>query len=113
MLLRSKGSVRANSCLASTVAGSLLVLAGALTLSGCQKAEAEKAKAKPTEVSVENPVRELVTEHEEFTGRLVAVEAVDVRARVSGYLDEVFFKDGEDVRAGQPLFKIDPRPYQA
>lgn len=54
-----------------------------------------------------------MTEHGEFTGRTVAVETVEIRARVSGYLEKVHFKDGEDVEAGQPLFEIDPKPYQA
>jgi RND family efflux transporter MFP subunit len=85
------------------------------SLIGCQKGpdQSEKPKPKLTEVVVEAPVLETLTEHEEFTGRLVAVETVDIRARVSGYLEKVFFKDGDDVQAGQPLLEIDPRPYQA
>lgn len=66
----------------------------------------------PPELTVSQPVRHNVTEWDEYTGRFEAVEAVDVRARVSGYLTEVKFTDGEDVQAGELLFTIDPRPYE-
>lgn len=59
------------------------------------------------------PVVSEVVEWDEFTGRLEAVESVDVRARVSGYLQAVHFADGEMVKKGALLFVIDPRPYQA
>jgi RND family efflux transporter MFP subunit len=57
-------------------------------------------------------VKEIV-EYDEFTGRFEAVEAVEIRARVSGYLDSIHFRDGAIVRAGERLFVIDPRPYKA
>jgi len=57
-------------------------------------------------------VRELI-EGDEYTGRLEAVDSVEVRARVSGYLQSVHFKDGQIVKKGDLLFVIDPRPYQA
>ncbi len=100
-------------------APNLLRVAGlavtAAFLGGCQwgAAPAEKPKPKPTEVVVETPIVKSVIEHEEFTGRTVAVETVEIRPRVSGYLDKILFKEGEDVRAGQSLFEIDPRPYKA
>lgn len=102
----------------STTPASLGLLGWALAaclLPGCQwgAATAEKPKPKPVEVVVETPVLETVTEHEEFTGRMVAVETVEIRARVSGYLEKALFKDGDDVKEGQLLFEIDPRPYQA
>lgn len=94
--------------------GGCLALVAAL-VSGCQwgAAPAAKAKPKPVEVVVETPVTKSVIEHEEFTGRTVAVETVEIRPRASGYLEKILFKEGEDVRAGQPLFEIDPRPYKA
>lgn len=64
------------------------------------------------ELTVSQPVSRQVTEWDEYTGRFDAVEAVDVRARVSGYLTEVKFTDGEDVKAGELLFTIDARPYE-
>jgi RND family efflux transporter MFP subunit len=66
----------------------------------------------PPELTVSQPVSRRVVEWDEYTGRFDAVETVDVRARVSGYLTEVKFTDGEDVKAGDLLFTIDPRPYE-
>ena len=54
-----------------------------------------------------------MTETEEFTGRTMAVETVEIRARVTGYLDKVYFKDGSDVKKGDILAEVDPRSYQA
>lgn len=69
--------------------------------------------APPPKVSVAKPVVKQVTEHDDFTGRFDAVESVEVRARVSGFLDSVAFKDGALVKKGDLLFVIDKRPYQA
>ena len=59
------------------------------------------------------PVSKEVTEWDDFTGRLEPIKSVEVRARVSGYLDSIHFKDGQEVKAGDLLFVIDPRPYEA
>ena len=67
----------------------------------------------PPKVTVSKPVVEDVVEWDEYTGRLEAVDTVDVRARVSGYLESIHFKDGQTVKKGDLLFVIDPRPYQA
>jgi len=64
------------------------------------------------EVSVSQPVTRKTIEWDEYTGRFDAVEAVEVRARVSGYLDAVNFTDGQEVKAGELLFEIDPRPFE-
>ncbi|MCW2318074.1 RND family efflux transporter MFP subunit [Rhodoblastus acidophilus] len=53
-----------------------------------------------------------MSDYDEFVGRFNAVDFVEIRARVSGYLQEIDFKDGQFVKKGDPLFKIDPRPYQ-
>lgn len=82
---------------------------------GCQPVAptvAAPAK-KPLEVDVRLPETRTLVEHEEFAGRLVAAEGIELKARVSGELEKVLFKDGDDVAAGQPLFEIDARPYQA
>lgn len=63
-------------------------------------------------VSVANPIKKTVSDVAEFTGRFEASERVDVRAQVSGQLIQVAFKDGANVKKGDLLFKIDPRPYQ-
>ena len=67
----------------------------------------------PAPVDVAKPVVEKVVDWDEFTGRFSAVERVDLRPRVSGYLEEITFKDGQIVKKGDVLFKIDPRPFQA
>jgi RND family efflux transporter MFP subunit len=67
----------------------------------------------PPQVTVSQPVARDVIEWDEYTGRLEAVESVEVRARVSGYLQSVHFTDGAVVKKGALLFVIDPRPYQA
>ncbi|MEO6848661.1 MAG: efflux RND transporter periplasmic adaptor subunit [Chthoniobacterales bacterium] len=89
---------------------SAVILAG-LWLTSCKKEEA--VALPPPVVTVAQAVDQQVQDWDEYTGRLAAVSTVDIRARVSGYLTEVKFKDGDLVKKGQPLFIIDPRPYQA
>src|SRR3546814_12782098 len=67
----------------------------------------------PPPVEAAQPLIRPVTEWDEYTGRFEAIDRVDLRARVSGYLDAVHFKDGQLVREGDLLFTIDPRPFQA
>ncbi len=67
----------------------------------------------PPLVTVAHPIEQTVVEWDEYTGRLSAIEAVDVRARVSGYLQSIHFQDGSTVKQGDLLFVIDPRPYEA
>jgi multidrug efflux system membrane fusion protein len=66
----------------------------------------------PPAVTVAKPVLQDVTEHDEYVGRFVAVSSVEVRARVSGYLDQIHFEDGQIVQQGTLLFSIDKRPFQ-
>lgn len=83
-------------------------------LSGCGADEKSKpATAPPPEVTVSQVVSRDVTDFAEYTGRTDAVATVDIRARVTGYLTEVKFTDGQEVKAGDLLFQIDPRPFQA
>jgi RND family efflux transporter MFP subunit len=67
----------------------------------------------PPTVTVSYPLVREITDYAEYTGRTAAVDSVQVRARVSGYLQKVNFKDGSEVQAGEVLYVIDPRPYQA
>lgn len=91
-----------------------VLVAAALTLvAGCQKDAPKPAAAALPEVMVANPVEEQVTEYEEVTGRTWATDTVEIRARVTGYLDKVYFQDGQEVKAGDVLFEIDPRWFQA
>lgn len=84
-----------------------------LLLAACSGSEAPPAAPPPPEVTVATPVEREITEWDEFTGRLVAVESVELRARVSGYLDSVAFEEGAMVRAGELLMVIDRRPFEA
>jgi RND family efflux transporter MFP subunit len=63
-------------------------------------------------VTASKPHKRMVVEWDEYTGRFDAVDTVDIRARVSGYLTEIHFKDGQRVKKGDLLFTIDPRPFQ-
>jgi membrane fusion protein, multidrug efflux system len=67
----------------------------------------------PPVVPVAQPVARTVTDYAEFTGRTMAAQSVEIRARVTGYLVTASFKEGAAVKAGDVLFTIDPRPYQA
>lgn len=89
-----------------------LSLAG-LTLAGCGREKPKEAEVKPPEVFIEQPYEKVVTEEQEFTGQTVAIETIEVRARVSGYLERNYFRDGDLVREGSLLFQIDDRPYRA
>jgi RND family efflux transporter MFP subunit len=88
-----------------------LVLA-ALLVAGCGGAKKPAGPPPPT-VTVTKALQKEVTEWDEYTGRLAAVDEVEVRAQVSGYLESIHFKDGQVVKKGDLLFVIDPRPYQA
>ena len=83
-----------------------------LALAGCKK-QAAAPSPPPPSVTVAKPVAKKIVEHSEYTGRLAAIENVEVRPRVSGYINEIAFKDGALVKKGDLLFVIDPRPYQA
>ncbi|MFV3073110.1 efflux RND transporter periplasmic adaptor subunit [Niveispirillum fermenti] len=89
-------------------------LTGLLALTGCGRGGQDpQAAAQAPQVVVSQPVKKNVKEWDEYTGRFAAVEGVEIRARVSGYLTAVSFQDGQIVFKGDPLFVIDPRPYQA
>jgi multidrug efflux pump subunit AcrA (membrane-fusion protein) len=64
-------------------------------------------------VTVAKPVVKDIVEQDEFIGRFEAVDQVEIRSRVSGYLDQIHFRDGALVKIGDLLFTIDQRPYQA
>src|SRR5262249_25921494 len=92
----------------------LLVLPWPVALAGCglETAPPPMPPTKAPKVEVTEPVFKSVTEYEEFTGMTQALQTIEVRARVSGYLAKVNFEDGAEVEKGTPLFEIDPRPYQ-
>lgn len=87
----------------------------AVTLAGCGDANSKAGAAAPPAppVSAALVLEQPVAETQEFSGRLEAVERVDIRARVSGFITAVNFKPGSEVKKGEVLFVVDPRPYQA
>lgn len=90
-----------------------LIAAAALAISACSRGAAQAGAPPPPEVDAAQVVVKPVRQWDEFSGRIAATDAVDVRARVSGYIDRIAFKEGNEVRAGDLLFVIDPRPYRA
>jgi len=84
-------------------------------LAGCEPAQPRAAAGPPAspQVTVAKPTRRLIADYDEYVGRFVPVDSVEVRARVSGYLDAVHFQDGQIVKTGDPLFTIDRRPFEA
>jgi RND family efflux transporter MFP subunit len=96
--------------------GAVGLLTAALALAACDDGAGDgqaSAALSPPPVTVATPLVMPITEWYEFTGRFEAIESVEVRARVSGYLAEIAFEDGQMVEQGQTLFVIDRRPYQA
>jgi len=92
-----------------------LVIIAVSTLAACQPSAQEQAGHGPQpgpQVSVAKVISERVTEWDEFTGRLEAPQTVDLRPRISGYIDRVLFQEGALVAAGDILFQIDPESFK-
>ena len=92
---------------AGLFAVAMVVIATVVT--ACSNSQAE-APPPPPEVDAAQVVTKSVRQWDEFTGRIAAIGAVDIRPRVSGYIDRIAFKEGDMVKAGDLLFVIDPRP---
>jgi RND family efflux transporter MFP subunit len=84
-----------------------------LVIAGCARNEAAPSPPPAPRVSVAKVLERSITEYDEFTGRFQAVERVEVRPRVSGYIAAVSFEEGREVKKGDVLFTIDARPYEA
>ncbi len=89
-----------------------LWLAFAAVLTGCSDAQKNAAAPPPPAVTVAKPVQRTVVDQDEYVGRFVAVDSVEVRSRLSGYLSKIDFQDGQMVKQGDLLFTIDRRPFQ-
>ncbi len=101
---------------ATAVRRTALPLAATLllvSLAGCGQGQQQQGAAPPPpKVTVANPVQRTVVDHDEYVGRFVAVNSVEVRSRLSGYLSAIHFKDGQMVKKGDLLFTIDRRPFE-
>lgn len=87
-------------------------ITASLFLVACNEEKSPKQAQILTEVDVSTPINAVVDIWDEYTGRFEAVNYVEIRARVSGYLDEIKFEDGQQVKAGDVLFVIDQRPFK-
>lgn len=82
-------------------------------LAACSKGDQKRSAPPAPHVSVAPPLVRDVVDWDEYIGRFEAPQSVDLRARITGVVTEVLFRNGQDVKEGQPLFIIDPRPYKA
>jgi RND family efflux transporter MFP subunit len=92
-------------------AARVAALFSAAALAGCGQGQQQAAPALPT-VTVANPVQRTVVDQDEYVGRFAAVNSVEIRARLSGYLSDIHFTDGQMVKQGDLLFTIDRRPFE-
>src|SRR5215813_7906024 len=89
------------------------LLVALVLMAGCSESPQKQANVPPPPaVTVAKPTQRAVVDQDEYVGRFVAVDMVEVRARVSGYLEHVHFQDGQIVKQGDLLFSIDKRPFQ-
>jgi membrane fusion protein, multidrug efflux system len=91
-------------------AATALMLAALLV--SCGESQKQGGAPPPPAVTVAKPVKRMLSDYDEYVGRFTAVDSVEIRARVSGYLDTIDFKDGQIVKQGDLLFTIDKRPFQ-
>jgi len=89
-----------------------LPVIAAITLTGCGKQPAAGGPPPAPPVTVAKPLQKVIAQWDEYTGRFTALETVEVRARVSGFIDSVHFKEGQVVKKDDLLFIIDQRPYR-
>ena len=89
-----------------------LGLAIATLVASCGEQKQQGGAPPPPSVTVAKPIKRTVVDYDEYVGRFTAINAVEIRARVSGYLDKLHFKDGQNVKQGDLLFTIDKRPFQ-
>jgi multidrug efflux system membrane fusion protein len=80
---------------------------------GCQRKAVQAPADVPPIIPVSRPVQREITDYVYYTGRIDAMQSVDIRSRVTGYLTKMPFKEGSEVKAGDLLFEVDPRPYKA
>jgi len=93
--------------------GTSLVAGAILGLSGCAAWNSANSEKQPLKITVSYPIQRQVTDYAEYTGRTASPDSVQIRARVSGYLEKINFVEGLEVQEGAMLYEIDRRPYKA
>src|ERR1700761_1693843 len=88
-------------------------VAAFLVLAACSKGHQAPPAPPPAHVSVAPPLTRDVVDWDEYVGHFEAPQSVDMRARITGVVTQILFRNGQMVKEGQPLFIIDPRPYKA
>src|SRR5690349_20467032 len=109
--MNSEGPVSSFSLMLVAAKVAVPILLATLVAS-CGQQQQQAGGPPPPQVTVAKPIKRTVFDYDEYVGRFTAVNSVEVRARVSGYLDKVDFKDGQLVKQGDLLFTIDKRPFQ-
>jgi len=94
------------------IIAAMAIIAPALAACGQSVSQPQTPAPSPPQVTIAKPTSKMIADQDEYVGRFVAVESVEVRARVPGYLDRIHFQDGQMVTAGELLFTIDRRPFQ-
>src|SRR4051812_29961288 len=101
-------------CIMSKLQSTPWLLVLLLTVAGCNSEQANSSgQATPPEVGVAQVLSKSVQQWDEYTGRVSAIDTVELRPRASGYIQRVAYKEGQDVKQGDLMFQIDPRPYRA
>ena len=98
--------------IAARPVAAILIATALAGLAGCGQGQQQSSTPPPPTVTVARPAQRTVVDQDEYVGRFVAVDSVEVRSRVSGYLAEIHFTDGQMVKKGDLLFTIDRRPFQ-
>lgn len=111
--MHTQGLTRDSIKVVTTGRAASMALAGAVVLAGCSSGVSDEHTPPPPQVSVAEVIARKVQQWDEFTGRVEAVESVQIRPRVSGYIERVSYTEGAEVTAGDVLFVIDQRPYRA
>jgi multidrug efflux system membrane fusion protein len=98
--------------MSNSLAVRFAALSVAAVLASCGQGQQQESAAAPPAVTVANPVQRTVVDQDEYVGRFAALDSVEIRSRLSGYLSGIHFKDGQMVKKGDLLFTIDRRPFQ-
>ena len=91
----------------------LVIIPLMIALTSCTQKKAGSVQTSGLLITITNPVQTVFTKWDEYPGHVESIEYVELRPRVSGYIDSIHFKDGAEVKVGDLLFIVDPKPYEA